>query len=77
MARSDSAMTMPCLPEKDFVIRHGITIYVGPERRQDRRRASQYENFEKLLRDFGLDRRFMPDRRKQDSSWLLLSEKAA
>ena len=70
-------MTMHCLPEKDFVIQNGTWAYVGQERRAERRRSVKGENFERLLRDFGLDRRFMLDRRNRDSSWLLLSVEAA
>jgi len=47
--------------------------YVGIERRQERRRYSE-PKFEKILKMFGIDRRDNPDRRRQDSSWLLLSE---
>lgn len=47
--------------------------YVGFERRQERRRSSE-PKFEKMLKMFGIDRRDNPDRRRQDSSWLLLSE---
>jgi hypothetical protein len=49
-------------------------IYVGPDRRQERRRRG-HGGFEQLLRQFGLDRRQREDRRQQNSSWLLLSDK--
>jgi len=49
-------------------------VYVGPERRAERRRSLRNDEFEKLLDHFGLDRRLVMDRRRADSSWLLLSE---
>ncbi len=49
-------------------------VYVGQERRAERRRSVRNDEFEKLLDHFGLDRRLVPDRRRADSSWLLLSE---
>lgn len=52
-------------------------VYVGPERRLDRRRSVRNEDFERLLRHFGLDRRVHTDRRSIDSSWLITSSKAA
>ncbi len=51
-------------------------LYVGPERREDRRRSVRNDEFEKLLRHFGLDRRVVPDRRRAHTSWLLVSEAA-
>ncbi len=48
-------------------------LYVGPDRRAERRRNQTNQDFEKLLRDFGLDRRQRVERRQQGSSWLLLS----
>lgn len=49
-------------------------VYVGQERRAERRRSVRNDEFEKLLGHFGLDRRHVSDRRRADSSWLLLSE---
>ncbi|NQD36984.1 hypothetical protein HPT27_08100 [Permianibacter sp. IMCC34836] len=51
-------------------------VYVGPERREERRRSVRNDEFEKLLGHFGLNRRVVPDRRRGDTSWLLLSETA-
>jgi len=48
-------------------------LYVGPDRRAERRRNQTNQDFEKLLRDFGLNRRQRIERRLQTSSWLLLS----
>ena len=70
-------MSLHCLPERDFIMQQGSWTYVGIERRAERRRSGKQDNFERLLKDFGLDRRFMPDRRTRDSSWLLLSEEVA
>jgi len=50
--------------------------YVGPERREERRRSVRNDEFEKLLGHFGLNRRVVPNRRSADTSWLLLSETA-
>ncbi len=49
------------------------SVYIGPERRTERRRRGN-PAFEKLLFEFGLDRRIGIDQRKSNSSWLLLSE---
>jgi len=51
------------------------TVYIGPERRKERRRIGN-NTFEKLLLEFGLDRRISIDQRDSSSSWLLLSEKS-
>ncbi len=50
-------------------------VYIGPERRKERRRIGN-NTFEKLLFEFGLDRRVSIDQRDSNSSWLLLSEKS-
>jgi hypothetical protein len=52
-------------------------LYVGTDRRAERRRNQTNQDFEKLLRDFGLDRRQRVERRHQHSSWLLLSDQPA
>jgi hypothetical protein len=52
-------------------------LYVGPDRREERRRNQTNQDFEKLLRDFGLNRRQRVERRLQSSSWLLLSDAPA
>ncbi|HFB66026.1 MAG TPA: hypothetical protein ENJ60_10870 [Aeromonadales bacterium] len=49
------------------------SVYIGPERRSERRRRGN-PAFEKLLLEFGLDRRLESDQRESNSSWLLLSE---
>lgn len=51
--------------------------YVGLERRSDRRRSVRNEDFERLLRHFGLDRRARVDRRRGNSSWLIVSDQAS
>ena len=51
--------------------------YVGLERRSDRRRSVRNEDFERLLRHFGLDRRARVDRRRTNSSWLIVSDQAS
>ncbi len=63
------------LLEKDFIMQNGLRTYIGPERRSERRNFGQYGDLERLMRDFGLERRYMPDRRAQNTSWLLLSRK--
>lgn len=52
-------------------------LYVGTDRREERRRNQTNQDFEKLLRDFGLNRRQRVERRLQSSSWLLLSDTQA
>jgi len=51
------------------------TVYIGQERRKERRRIGN-NSFEKMLLEFGLDRRVYTDQRDSTSSWLLLSEKS-
>ncbi len=50
--------------------------YIGEERRLDRRRMLGHERVERLLKNFGLDRRLSTDRRRKDTSWFLTSKKA-
>ncbi|TQV89759.1 hypothetical protein [Aliikangiella coralliicola] len=59
----------------NFTVIDGERIYVGPERRAERRRRKQNERIETLLRNFGLDRRLRVDRRRKDTSWLLTSKR--
>ncbi|MET1255819.1 hypothetical protein [Aliikangiella maris] len=61
----------------NFAIINGDRAYIGPERRQERRRSHCNERVERLLKNFGLDRRIRVDRRRKDSSWLLTSQKVA
>ncbi|MBV1908794.1 MAG: hypothetical protein KUG78_05695 [Kangiellaceae bacterium] len=49
--------------------------YIGPERRVDRRREQGHDRVERLLTNFGLDRRLSTDRRRKDSSWFLTSQR--
>lgn len=58
-----------------FRVINGERIYVGPERRVERRRCQQSDRVERLLKNFGLDRRVRIDRRRQDTSWLVTSQK--
>lgn len=60
------------------VVQPGVKepAYVGPERRSDRRRSVRNEDFERMLRHFGLDRRVQIDRRSMNSSWLITSSRA-
>lgn len=60
-----------------FIEINGERVYVGPERRADRRNSYQSERVNILLQNFGLDRRVNQDRRQANSSWLLISEKEA
>lgn len=53
----------------------GENAYIGPERRQDRRRLQQNDRIETLLKNFGLDRRLRTERRRKDTSWLLTSQR--
>ena len=57
-----------------FEVIDGDIAYVGPERRLDRRRDQGHERVERLLKNFGLDRRLSTDRRRKDSSWFLTSK---
>lgn len=50
-------------------------IYMGQERRNERRRGSRNERVEVMLKNFGLERRSTEDRRKEGTSWLLTSKK--
>ncbi len=59
--------------ESNFRVINGERIYVGPERRIERRRGGRNEKVETLLRNFGLDRRQRQDRRRKDTSWLVTS----
>ncbi len=61
----------------NFTVIDGERTYIGPDRRADRRRLSQNERVERLLRNFGLDRRLGMDRRRTDTSWLLTSAQVA
>ena len=60
--------------EKDFKVIDGERAYIGPENRVERRREQGHERIERLLVNFGLDRRVKNDRRRKDSSWLLTSK---
>ena len=62
---------------RNFRVIKGDKAYVGPERRMDRRREHAHERVERLLKNFGLDRRLSTDRRRKDSSWFLTSGKVA
>jgi len=59
----------------NFEVIDGDISYVGPERRIDRRREQGHERVERLLKNFGLDRRLSTDRRRKDTSWFLTSKK--
>jgi len=50
--------------------------YVGTDRRKERRREQGHERVERLLKNFGLDRRLSIDRRSKNSSWFLTSKAA-
>lgn len=59
-----------------FEVIDGTNVYIGKERRLDRRRMQGHERAERLLKNFGLDRRLSTDRRRKDTSWFLTSQKA-
>ncbi|MGB0495494.1 MAG: hypothetical protein ACPGJI_03985 [Kangiellaceae bacterium] len=59
----------------DFTVINGERVYVGSDRRKERRRETGHEKIESLLRNFGLDRRISTDRRRKDTSWFLTSKK--
>jgi len=61
----------------NFRVIDGDKAYVGPERRKERRREHAHERVERLLKNFGLDRRLATDRRRKDSSWFLTSGQVA
>lgn len=60
--------------DNNFKVIDGEQAYVGPERRIERRREQGHERVERLLTNFGLDRRLSNDRRRKDSSWFLTSQ---
>jgi len=62
--------------DSNFKLINGERFYVGPERRVERRRRKGNERVETLLKSFGLDRRHSHDRRRQDTSWLVTSQRA-
>ncbi len=49
-------------------------MYIGPDRRKDRRNKKMNSRAEARLRNFGLDERVQVERRKEKTSWLLTSE---
>ncbi|TQV73955.1 hypothetical protein FLL45_13920 [Aliikangiella marina] len=53
------------------------SVYMGEERRNERRRGHQNQRVEVMLKNFGLDRRLRQERRNANSSWLLTSSKVA
>jgi len=59
----------------NFAVINGERTYIGPDRRAERRRTHNSERIERLLRNFGLDRRASTERRRTDTSWLLTSKK--
>ena len=63
--------------DANYTVIEGNRVYVGQERREERRRLGHNERVETLLKNFGLDRRLRVERRRADSSWLLTSQKAA
>ena len=60
--------------DNNFKVIDGERAYVGPERRVERRREQGHERVERLLTNFGLDRRLSTDRRRKDTSWFLTSQ---
>ena len=48
-------------------------IYMGAEHRNDRRRVNKSERVELMIKNFGLERRMRTERRKEATSWLLIS----
>jgi len=51
--------------------------YVGTDRRKERRREQGHERVERLLKNFGLNRRLSTDRRSKNTSWFLTSRAAS
>ena len=49
-------------------------IYMGSERRNERRRVRKSERVEMMIKNFGLERRMRTERRKEGTSWLLTSK---
>lgn len=58
----------------EYTVIDGGGVYMGPERREERRRECRNERIETLLKNFGLDNRFRVNRRKEGTSWLLTSK---
>ena len=50
--------------------------YIGTDRRKERRREQGHERVERLLKNFGLNRRLSTDRRSKNTSWFLTSKAA-
>jgi len=61
----------------NFRVIDGYRAYIGRERRLERRREHSHERVERLLKNFGLDRRLSIDRRRKDTSWFLTSDNVA
>ncbi len=61
--------------DSSFRFINGEKIYVGEERRVERRRCQHSDRIERLIKNFGLDRRIKQDRRKENTSWLVTSQK--
>ncbi len=59
-----------------FTVVNGERCYIGQERRIDRRRTNNNRRLENLLNNFGLDRRIRQERRKANTSWLLMAKAA-
>lgn len=68
-------MEKSILKDDVFEVVSDENVYVGSERRSDRRSTYQQDRVEALIKNFGLDRRIRIERRKSDSSWLLTSKK--
>ena len=67
---------MNATPTAKKAARSNGVCYIGPERRIERRRSNCNRRLESLLKDFGIDRRMARDRRKKNTSWLLMSKAA-
>ena len=63
--------------ENDFKVIDDDKAYVGSDRRLERRREQGHERVERLLTNFGLDRRLSTDRRRKDTSWFLTSNNSS
>lgn len=65
-------------PKSDNSVKSSEAVYIGPERRMERRRLQQSQRVGILLKNCGLDRRgSSDDRRRVDSSWFVTSKKVA
>ena len=55
----------------------GVIMYIGIERRSERRSERQITKLNIQYKNLGLERRLAYDRRQTNSSWLIISQAAS